>query len=134
MLAIMHFPGPEVRPAQLGGQMETIGIIAAMSQERDAVLRFVHKWEGSALGPFRCQRFQLADRDCILVTSGMGLKRAAEAARTLIEATSPQLLVSVGVAGAVNADLEIGDVVASRNTCLLDQGVLGPSQPLALLS
>jgi adenosylhomocysteine nucleosidase len=114
--------------------METIGFIAAMSQERDAVLRLINKWEVSTIGSYRCQRFRLADRDCVLITSGMGIKRAAQATRTLIEATHPQLLVSVGVAGAVNADLQIGDVVAARNTCLLDQGTPGPFQPLALLS
>jgi len=43
-----------------------------------------------------------------------GIWRAAEATRKLIDAASPQLLVSVGIAGAVNADLEIGDVVVSR--------------------
>jgi adenosylhomocysteine nucleosidase len=114
--------------------MERIGIIAALPQERDALLRFIEERERSVLGPFRCQRFRLLDRDCVLVTSGMGLKRAAQAARTLIEVIRPQLLVSVGVAGAVNADLEIGDVVASRSTGRLDLVSPGSFQPLAQLS
>ena len=114
--------------------METIGIITAMSQEREAVLRLVEKVERSRLGSFRCDRFRLAGRDCWLLTSGMGPERAGQAARAIIEATSPQLLVSVGVAGAVNADLEVGDVVAARNVCQLDQGLLGSYHPLALLS
>lgn len=105
-----------------------------MSQERDAVLRLIKGWKRTTLGPFICNRFRLLDRNCLLVTSGMGLKRAAQAARALIKAANPQLLVSVGVAGAVNADLEIGDVVAARNTCLLDKGTPGPFQPLAHLS
>lgn len=114
--------------------METIGIIVAMSLERDAVLRLVEKGECSRLGSFRCDRFGLAGRDCWLLTSGMGPERAAQAACALMEAARPQLLVSVGVAGAVNADLEIGDVVAARNVCQLDKGLLGSFQPLALLS
>jgi adenosylhomocysteine nucleosidase len=76
----------------------------------------------------------LDDRDCTLITSGMGLKRASQASRALIEATSPQFLVSVGVAGAVNADLEIGEGVACRKTCQLEEGVPGPIESLALLS
>lgn len=114
--------------------METIGIIAAMSQESAAVLRLIKRWERSRLGPFQSRRFRVNDRDCQMVTSGMGIERAAQAAGLLVEASHPQLLVSVGVAGAVNPDLAIGDVVAARNTCLLDQGELGPFQPLALLS
>jgi len=105
-----------------------------MQQESTAFLRFVSKWERSTLGPFRCGRFRLSERDCWLLTSGMGVKRATQAARALLTATNPQLLVSVGVAGAVHADLEIGDVVAARHTCLLDKGIPGQFQPLALLS
>ena len=114
--------------------METIGIIAAMPQERNALLRCIEEQEYTALGTLHCHHFRLFDRDCRLVTSGMGLKRAAQAARALIAAINPQLLVSVGVAGAVNADLEIGDVVAARDTCLLENGMPGRFQPLAILS
>jgi adenosylhomocysteine nucleosidase len=114
--------------------METTGIIAAMQQESAAVLRLVSKWERSTLGPYRCQRFQLFERDCWLLTSGMGVKRARQAAHTLTRMISPQLLISVGVAGAVNDDLEIGDVVNARSNFLAEKGVLGSFQPLALLS
>ncbi len=119
---------------QVINSMESIGIIAATPQERQACLRFIEQSKHCALGPFHCQRFQLLDRDCWLLTSGMGLKRAAQAACTLIEAIRPQLLISVGVAGAVNTTLEIGDVVASRDTCYLNKGLPGPLKPLAHLS
>ena len=114
--------------------METIGIIAAMSQESEAVLRMIGQHARSDLGKHRCYRFQISGRECWLLTSGMGIRRAAEATRKLIDAASPQLLVSVGIAGAVNADLEIGDVVVSRHTCLLENDIAGPFQPLAWLS
>lgn len=114
--------------------METIGIIAAMQQESAAVLRFVSKWERCALDSYHCQRFQLFERDCWLLTSGMGVKRARQAAQTLSKTISPQLLISVGVAGAVNDDLEIGDVVNARSNFLVEKGVPGSFQPLALLS
>jgi adenosylhomocysteine nucleosidase len=114
--------------------MDSIGIIAAMPQERDALLKNIKPRERARLGPYRCHRFRLAERDCWLLTSGMGPKRAAQAAETLIEAIHPQLLVSVGVAGAVHPDLAIGDVLVSRNVCLLDGGQTGPLRPLAMLS
>ena len=114
--------------------METIGIIAAMPQERGALLHLIKGWERCALDPFRCQHFRLNERDCWLVTSGMGLQRAAQATLAVLDTFHPQLLVSVGVAGAVYPDLAIGDVVAARNTCLLDKGALGQVMPLARLS
>ena len=114
--------------------METIGLIAAMSQESAALLRCVGKRERTRLGLFRGFRFQLAGRDCLLVTSGMGLEHAAQATRALLGAVTPKFFVSFGIAGAVHADLNIGDVVNARNACLLEQGVPGLLLPLKALT
>jgi adenosylhomocysteine nucleosidase len=114
--------------------METIGLIAAMSQESDALLRCIGKREPTRLGPFRCFRFQFSDHNCLLVTSGMGLQRAAQATQALLEAINPHFLVSFGIAGAVHEDLQIGDVVVAWKTCLLEKGVPGHFWPLAALS
>ncbi len=114
--------------------METIGLIAAMPQESEALLRCINGWKRTALSPFRGFRFQISDRNCLLVTSGMGLKRAIDATRSLLADTSPHLLVSFGIAGSINDNLQIGDVVVSGNSCLLDRGLPGQFQPLASLS
>ena len=110
--------------------METIGLIAALTQESDALLRYIKGWKRIPLGSFRGKSFELSGQTCLLVTSGMGIRRAGEAARNLVETNAPRLLVSFGVAGAVEADLEIGDVVAAEAVCRLDQGVPGPHLPL----
>ncbi|MBN1581830.1 MAG: phosphorylase [Anaerolineae bacterium] len=111
--------------------METIGLIAAMPQEIKPVLRRVGKRERTTLGPFSCYRFQLANLDCLLVESGIGLKRAIAATRELLSAARPSLLVSFGVAGAVRNDLRVGDVVLASGACLLDEGIPGAVLPLA---
>jgi len=74
------------------------------------------------------------DRDCLLATSGMGVKRAMESTRSLLAATNPHLLVSFGIAGAVKDDLHIGDVVVAGNNWLLDMSQLGESRTLSSLS
>jgi adenosylhomocysteine nucleosidase len=114
--------------------METIGLIAAMPQESKALLRCIKEWEPAMLGSFRCYRFRLLDRDCLLVQSGIGLKRAMQATHALLSATNPQFLVSFGIAGAVKDDLQIGDVVVARVTCLLEKGIPGQFLNLAPLS
>jgi adenosylhomocysteine nucleosidase len=114
--------------------METIGLIAAMPQESAALLRCIKEWKRTTLGPFRGMRFQISDRNCLLVTTGMGLTRAMDGTRALLAAASPHLLVSFGIAGAVHDDLRIGDVTVAGKTCLLDQGLLGPFWPLASFS
>ena len=118
--------------SQRVSHMESIGFIAAMSQEIRPFLRRVGKWERVALGAFPSYRFRLFDRECVLVQCGIGLKRATEATHALTAATKPQLLVSFGVAGAVQNDLRVGDVVFVQAACLLDNGLPGQVQPLAL--
>ncbi len=110
--------------------METIGLIAAMPQESAALLRQVKGWKRISVGAFRGYSFELSGRTCILGTSGMGLRRASEATRKLIESYSPILVISFGIAGAVEADLEIGDVVAIEAVRRLEQGVLSAPNPL----
>ncbi len=114
--------------------METIGLIAAMPLESNALLRCVKGWKRIMFGRFCGYHFQLKDRDCLLVTSGMGLTRATNATRALLAESHLHLLVSFGIAGAVNAGLNIGDVVISGNTCLLEKGLPGQLQSLASLS
>jgi nucleoside phosphorylase len=110
--------------------METIGLIAAMPQESAALLRCIHGGQRITLGPFSGKIFELSGLTCVLVTSGMGVRRASEAARELVEISPPRLLISFGIAGAVEADLEIGDVVAIKAFCKLVEGVPSPLLPL----
>jgi adenosylhomocysteine nucleosidase len=107
-----------------------IGLIAAMPQESDALLRLLLGWKRTGVGSFRAQSFDLSGQACLLVTSGMGARRAGQAARALLEMDA-RVLVSFGIAGAVEADLEIGDVVAVESVCRLDRGLPGPLLPLA---
>jgi adenosylhomocysteine nucleosidase len=116
------------------GHMETIGLIAAMPQESEAFLRCITKWKRAALDPFRGVCFRLRGRNCQLVTSGIGLKRAMDCTNTLLATTNPHLLISFGIAGAVKDDLQIGDVVVPGNACMLNRGLLDQSRPLASLS
>src|SRR4030065_625349 len=110
--------------------MYTIGLIAAMNQESAALLHCVKGWKRIAAGTLRGYTFTVSSKTCLLVTSGMGMRRAGEAARTLLQMSSPGLLISFGIAGAVEADLGIGDVVLAEAVCRLEQGAPGSLLPL----
>ncbi len=111
--------------------MDTIGLIAAMKQESNALLRYIKDWKRAELGKFDCKAFKVGEHRCLLVTSGMGSRWASEATSALVEAYVPKILISFGIAGAVQPDLEIGDVVVSEAWCRLSDGVLGSNSPLA---
>jgi nucleoside phosphorylase len=110
--------------------MEKIGLIAAMAQESDALLRQTNGSVAVRMGAFWGKSFEIDGQTCVLITSGMGSRRASEAARTMIEMISPSWLVSFGIAGAVEAELGIGDVVAAEAVCRLEQGTCTPLVPL----
>ncbi len=111
--------------------MDTIGLIAAMTQESNALLRVIKGRQRVALGASRGHSFLLSGNTCLLVTCGMGSRRAGIAARSLVEMCSPRVLISFGIAGAVEPDLEIGDVILAEAACRLEQGVPGPISALA---
>lgn len=112
--------------------METIGLIAAMTSESNALLCYVKQWKRFELGRFDCKSFEIYEKKCVLITSGMGTQRAGQAARELIKTNAPRLLISFGIAGAVEADLDIGDVVVPEVYCELVNGVPQSLQPMNL--
>jgi adenosylhomocysteine nucleosidase len=114
--------------------METVGLVAAMSMESKALLRHIRGASRFPAAPFRGVRFQFPDRECLLVTCGMGISRATQAARCLLGTAKLQLLISFGIAGAVEPDLQIGDVVVAGNSYLMEKGLPGNLHPLASLS
>jgi adenosylhomocysteine nucleosidase len=112
--------------------MKLIGLIAAMNQESNALLRLIGAKKKITLGKFLGYNFNLDHLECVLITSGMGMKRAAEAAQILGKVYAPDALISFGIAGAVETELDIGDVVVARATCKLRGSIPGQVIPLAI--
>ena len=108
-----------------------IGLIAAMPRESTALLRLSGPWQRVALESLPAYLFTISGQECVLVTSGMGIRRARDATRRLVDMISPRLLISFGIAGAVESNLEIGDVVLAKAFLQQNQGVIGPVMPLA---
>jgi adenosylhomocysteine nucleosidase len=108
------------------------GLIVAMRREARPLLLRVGRFAKGATAGRVCWRFKLSGRDCILVHCGIGLERARAGAAALIEEAGPSVLVSFGVSGGVEEDLQVGDVVAAESSVSLDDGK--PVLPLGTLS
>lgn len=111
--------------------MITIGLIAAMPLEGKALLDKVKAVARLRQNNYSLFRFSIGANDCILVVSGMGVARAEAATRWLLHTYHPDCLISFGIAGAVQADLRIGDVVLAARNSRLEGGALTPLLPLA---
>ncbi len=109
----------------------TIALIAAMRQESQALLRLVRSARSASLGNLPAWTFSISDRPSVLVTSGMGARRAAQATQLLIERYDPRLIISFGIAGAVDDELDIGDVVLAEAYRQLDDKSEDAVKPLA---
>ncbi len=110
--------------------MGTTGLIAAMSLESEALLRCIKSWKRVSQGSKNWIEFEAGGQRCLLATSGMGVRKAADTARMLLEATPLNRLISFGIAGAVEPGLEIGDVIVVEAVCQWHDGVASP--PVAL--
>jgi len=61
--------------------------------------------------PQRCFRFQ----DAVIVSAGPGYKNAGRAAQHAIQAYAPEMIISIGFAGALAPDAKVGDVFVPRH-------------------
>lgn len=92
---------------------ENIGLIAAMPEEIQPLLRLVGSVKKERLAGLTLYRLSCGGKNVALIESGIGAARAAQAARTLIEAASPDVLLNFGFGGAVTTGPTVGDVVVA---------------------
>ncbi len=124
-------PGPT---AGAGARIR-VAILAALRQEIDAFRR-AHDLDPAPMeqwgtqpeeARFPAYRFSLGRVDVTLMRSGVGKVMAAMGAQHLLDRTRPDYLIVTGIAGSVRPELDLGDVVVSRD-CVqhdLDATALG---------
>ncbi len=94
-----------------------IGLVAALPIEISAFMdrcERVRKYKGNGL-TFRGGRYDRAKIAC--VEGGMGFARARTATQALIDAHSPNWVLSVGFSGALHEDMHCGDIVMANAIC-----------------
>lgn len=107
--------------------MKTIGIIGAMEEE---ISQIKSKMDVISVKNIIGADFYLGKmqgNNIILVRSGIGKVNAAICAQVLIDFYAIDYCVNIGVAGGINSDLNIGDIVISRDVVHhdLDVSVFG---------
>lgn len=92
-----------------------LGILGAMDAEIAEFLAHADILETADWNGFAFHRVRIAGREAVLVKSGIGKVFCALVAQRLIDVFAPRALIFTGVAGALNPDYAIGDVVVSRD-------------------
>ena len=92
---------------------KTIGMVAAMQEEIQPLLRRAGKCRREKISGFSLYRFTVGTWDAVLVVSGIGTVRAARATAILIDSAAPAIILNFGFGGAALPGPAVGDIVVA---------------------
>ncbi|MEU2441584.1 5'-methylthioadenosine/S-adenosylhomocysteine nucleosidase [Niallia taxi] len=90
-----------------------IAIIGAMEEEVSILREQMENKKEQTIAGFQFIEGNLADKEVVLLRSGIGKVNAAMSTTILMQAYKPDYLINTGSAGGLNPDLNVGDVVIS---------------------
>ncbi len=93
--------------------MNNIGIIAAMDEEMNAIKDLMTNIKEITYYNKTFFRGLIHDKDVVLVKCGVGKVNASAITQLLIDKFEVEAVINVGSAGALNYELNIGDIVIS---------------------
>lgn len=91
--------------------LKRIGVIFAMEEEGEVLKEHLSSIEILRAAPYSVVSAHLNDKQVLMINSGIGKVNAAIAATLLIENYQPELILNIGIAGAVAPELKVGDVL-----------------------
>jgi len=97
-------------------QSKVILILSAMNQEHEAVVRSMTQHQQMDKYGIVIVEGLLFGKQCVAALSGVGKVASAFTSQYLIELYQPEFVVFTGVAGALNPDYQIGDIVVARDS------------------
>ncbi len=91
--------------------MKRIGIIVAMQEELEEIKEYVEDINEKEIKHITFIEGKVEEKNVVLVQCGIGKVNAAMVTQALIDSYNIEYIVNIGVAGALNPMLNIGDVV-----------------------
>ena len=92
-----------------------IGIIGAMEEEVAALKAEMEIEEMLEKASMTFAKGSLCGKDVVVVRSGIGKVNAGICAQILVDMFGVDALINTGVAGSLDADIDIGDIVISTD-------------------
>ena len=94
---------------------EKYGIIGAMDPEVAALVEMLENRTSEVIAGMEFFSGSFGDTQAVVVKCGMGKVNAGICAHTLINRYGVSAVINTGVAGSLNAKLDIGDIVLSKD-------------------
>ena len=111
-----------------------IGIIGAMDVEVAELIESMENIKKEVISGIVYYQGHLQGKDVIVAKCGIGKVHAAVCAQTMILKYAPDAIINTGVAGSLNADLDIGDLVVSNKVVQHDFDTSGVGDPIGHIS
>ncbi len=107
----------------------TIGIMGAMVEEIEPLLKYFNNIEVVEYAKNRYYKAKYNSYDIIIAYSKIGKVFASLTATIMIEKFGVEKLLFSGVAGAINPNLKIGDLIVAKGLCQHDLDITAFGHP-----
>lgn len=107
-----------------------IGIIGAMEEEVQELIADLAFAEKKTVASMDFYKGTLYGKDCVIVKSGVGKVNAALCTQILADFYSPDVLINTGVAGSLDTQINIGDIVVSEDAVQHDMDASAVGDPV----
>lgn len=110
--------------------MKKIGIIGAMDEEVAGLKQEMEITSTATIASMEFLEGTLLGKDVVIVRSGIGKVNAAVCAEILAGIFHVDAMINTGIAGSLNAKIDIGDIVISSDVLHHDMDATGFGYPL----
>ncbi len=110
-----------------------LGIIGAMSQEVAALKEAMSGVEIRSIAGMDFYRGKIYGKDVVVVRSGIGKVNAAICCQILADCYRVNEVINTGIAGSLRAEINIGDIVLSRDALQHDMDATGFGYPVGVI-
>jgi len=111
-----------------------IGILCALERELEQMIQQVEAAETRVLCGYTYVSGKLRGQDVVLAKCGVGKVNAAVCAQAMIMTWPVKLVINSGVAGALRAPLEIGDICVANDLVQHDVDTTAVGDPIGFVS
>lgn len=114
-------------------EYKVIGIIGAMDEEVSKLKECLTEVSIHTAAGMDFYKGKLSGREVVIVRSGIGKVNAAICAQILVDRYQVSVIINTGIAGSLNADINIGDIVLSEDALQHDMDAVSFGYDLAVI-
>lgn len=100
-----------------------LGIIGAMDEEVARLKEMISGLHIVQRAGMEFYKGQIREKDVVVVKCGVGKVNAAMCTQSMIDLFSVDAIINTGIAGSLDADIDIGDIVIATDTVEHDMDV-----------